>query len=90
MNPEVTVLIVTWNGRALLAPCLESLAQQGQVRSQLVVVDNGSTDDTLAWLAAAQPHAEVVALGSNRGFAAGCNAGLARRAARPARRREGR
>ncbi len=43
--PEVSVLIVNWNTRALLAACLESLEQaEAPGTLELVVVDNGSND----------------------------------------------
>ena len=44
----VAVLIVNWNGGGLLRQCLESLEQQRGQPDHVVVVDNASTDDSLA------------------------------------------
>ncbi len=74
--PEVTIAIVTWNGRLLLERCLDSLAalEYPPERLQIAVHDNGSRDGTLDWLAVA--HRRVLCRRSqvNLGFAAPCNA----------------
>jgi O-antigen biosynthesis protein len=60
--------------------CLASLELDGDGRSEVVVVDNGSTDGTrefLAAWAAGGPRRKVVAPGENLGFAGGCNLGAA-------------
>jgi GT2 family glycosyltransferase len=45
----------------------------------VVVVDNGSSDDSLQFLQSLrEPRLRIVALPANRGFAGGCNAGIAR------------
>jgi GT2 family glycosyltransferase len=72
---KISVVVVTWNGLDLLRPCLDSLAQQ-TADHQLVVVDNGSHDGTVAWLHEYAPHAHVVALPTNTGFAHGNNVGM--------------
>ncbi|MDK3256143.1 glycosyltransferase family 2 protein [Blastococcus capsensis] len=73
---RVTVLVVTWQGRDLLPPCLDSLARQ-TVPHRVVVVDNASTDGTAELLADRYPHVRVVRNPENRGFAGGVAAGLA-------------
>jgi GT2 family glycosyltransferase len=70
-----TVLVVTWQGRDLLARCLDSLAEQ-TVPHGVVVVDNASTDGTLEMLAARFPTARVVSNPVNKGFAGGVADGL--------------
>jgi GT2 family glycosyltransferase len=71
---HVSIVIVTWNGRALLERCLPSVvAHSGD--AEVVVVDNGSDDGTVAWLAAAYPQVQVIVLPENRGFCGGNNAG---------------
>jgi GT2 family glycosyltransferase len=47
------------------------------VRAEIAVVDNGSSDGTAAFVAAAYGHVLLLTLAENRGFAAGANAGLA-------------
>jgi GT2 family glycosyltransferase len=75
-SPPVTVLVVTWQGRELLAECLDSLARQTEPH-RLVVVDNASTDGTSGLLAERFPSATVVRNRANLGFAGGVTAGLA-------------
>jgi GT2 family glycosyltransferase len=74
---RVSVIIVNWNGRHHLAPCLESLAGQVFRDFETIVVDNGSTDGSLALLGTDYPWVRVVFLPENRGFASANNAGFA-------------
>lgn len=74
----VSVVIVNWNGAALLAGCLEALLRQSRPADEIVVVDNGSTDGSQALLAARFPTVRLIPLKANLGFAAGNNRGIAR------------
>src|SRR5690606_7509675 len=71
-QPEITVVIVTCNGRTLLGDCLASLAAQDypSSRVELLVYDNGSDDGTPDWLAREWPRVRVIANATNDGFAA--------------------
>jgi GT2 family glycosyltransferase len=73
-GPEITVLVVTWRVRDLLAECLAGLRSQ-TVAHRLLVVDNASTDGT-AELLASYPEARVLRMPRNLGFAGGVAAGL--------------
>lgn len=55
--PSVSVLVPSWNGRRHLELCLPALVAQDDpgVAWEIVVLDNGSSDGTVAWLAAAYP-----------------------------------
>jgi len=78
---DVSVVIVTWNGASLLPRCLTSLRSALAVvpgRHEVIVVDNGSTDDTASSLAADFPEVRVIALRRNRGFAIANNIGVRR------------
>jgi N-acetylglucosaminyl-diphospho-decaprenol L-rhamnosyltransferase len=77
-RPEVSVVIVAWNsGRELLA-CLRSLQRnQPSVAWEAIVVDNGSTDGSIARVRTELPWVRVIANGHNRGLAAGNNQGIA-------------
>jgi GT2 family glycosyltransferase/glycosyltransferase involved in cell wall biosynthesis len=77
-----SVVIPNWNGRELLEKNLPSLiaATIGRPGNEIIVVDNGSTDGSAAFLAERFPQVHVVALETNRGFGGGANAGV--RAAR--------
>jgi len=77
-NPMVTVVIVNWNGEALLPDCLDALAKQDMPRGswQVWVVDNGSTDGSLALLAERYPEVKVLPLPENLAFAGGNNVAM--------------
>jgi GT2 family glycosyltransferase len=76
--PTISVVIPSLNGRHLLGRCLERLRGQTVTDVETIVVDNGSEDDSVAFLQRNFPEARVVALGANRGFAGGMNAGIER------------
>ena len=72
---NVTVVIPNWNGGDRLKTLLKQLSEQTYPISQVLVVDNGSTDGSPE--AAEDLNARVVRLGMNRGFAAAVNTGVA-------------
>jgi O-antigen biosynthesis protein len=76
-----SLVIPNWNGKDLLERFLPSwlAAIANHPGSEVVVVDNGSTDDSVAWLeavAAIHPEVRVIALPRNLGFGGGSNAGF--------------
>ncbi|RBY78014.1 family 2 glycosyl transferase [Blastococcus sp. TF02-09] len=78
-RPPLAVVVVTFNSAGVLPACLRSvdaaLTEAGLGGAPVVVVDNASSDGTLA-VAESAPGVRVVALPTNGGFAAGVNAGL--------------
>ena len=70
-------MIPNFNGERWLPGVLDSVAAQTHPATEVVVVDDGSTDGSLALLAARHPDVRVLALGRNGGFARAANAGLA-------------
>ena len=76
MTPDVSVVIVTWNGREHLDTCLAAVAAQQSVSAETILVDNGSTDGSVEYVRKTYPWVRLVALGENRGFAGGNNAGV--------------
>ena len=74
-GPVVTVVVVGHSVRPELERCLASVERYAGVETQTIYVDNGSRDDSVAWLRAAYPDADVVELGRNR-FGAARNAAL--------------
>jgi hypothetical protein len=75
--PLVSVVIVNWNGGALLEACLRSVFAQPYRPMEVILVDNGSTDGSAAAAAALRPEIRLLPLGTNAGFAEGCNRGTA-------------
>jgi GT2 family glycosyltransferase len=73
----LAVIVPNWNGARWLRGCLRSLARQSRPPAELIIVDNGSTDGSLELAAELAPHAHVIALGRNTGFAHAANRGLA-------------
>jgi GT2 family glycosyltransferase len=70
---RVAVLIVNWNAGSHLRRCLDALAHQTRSPDHVVVVDNASTDHSLALAAPALGRAEVIRLPHNVGFATANN-----------------
>jgi GT2 family glycosyltransferase len=77
--PRVAVIVVTYNSADVLDACLRSLERgaDGVTLCDVVVVDNASTDDSVAVAEASAAPVRVVRTGRNAGYAAGFNAGLA-------------
>ena len=73
--PRLFCVIVNWNGWQDTLVCLDSLRAQDYSNLQVLVVDNGSTDDSVQRLHEAHPWVIVHETGANLGFARGCNAG---------------
>ncbi len=78
-RPALSVVIPSYNGRALLETCLASIARcrPGDLDVEVIVADDASTDDSLVWLETAHPEVRVVRLETNRGFVGAANAGIA-------------
>lgn len=64
----VSVIIVNYNGRHHLEKCLPSLFATRQVAFEVILVDNGSKDDSVEWVAAQWPRVRVIAEQHNHGF----------------------
>jgi len=74
---RLSVVIVNWNSREDLLVCLDSLAQQTHRDLEIVVVDNGSKDGSVAAVREKHPSCVVLAERENLGFAEGGNRGIA-------------
>ncbi len=73
----IAAIVLNWNGADDTIACLASLADS-DLRPHIIVVDNGSGDDSVARINASGLADEVMALGGNLGFAGGNNVGIQR------------
>ncbi len=76
MKPSVDIVVLNWNGGDDTVACLASLARVDYPRLRVVVVDNGSTDDSADRIAALFPAIPLLRTGANRGYAGGNNVGI--------------
>jgi hypothetical protein len=74
--PFIEIVIPNWNGKHLLQDCLDSLARQTFQDFSVTVVDNGSSDGSVALLATDYPKVKVISFAENRGFSVAVNAGI--------------
>jgi GT2 family glycosyltransferase len=75
---RVAIIIVNWNGITDTQTCIASLIKlhnQGIILS-IIIVDNGSTDNSVLTIKQKFPQVELIELKSNLGFSGGVNAGL--------------
>jgi GT2 family glycosyltransferase len=77
LMPLISIVIPTYNNLSLLLECLDSVHKLDYPREQLevIVVDNASTDRTPEAVADRYPHARVIQLDTNTGFAPACDRG---------------
>ena len=77
-QPTVYIILLNWHGWQDTIACLESLASLDYTNYRVRVVDNGSTDDSVARIRAAHPEVPILEAGCNLGFSGGCNVGIRR------------
>jgi GT2 family glycosyltransferase len=74
---KAAVVILNWNGRELLERFLPALSEHTPAETaDIIVADNGSTDDSIAFLAAHYPQIRCIVFDKNYGFAEGYNRAL--------------
>lgn len=76
MLKKVYVIVLNWNGKEDTVECLESLRSTEYDNYQVVLVDNGSEDDSVKTVKENFPEVEIVETGKNLGFAGGNNVGI--------------
>jgi GT2 family glycosyltransferase len=77
---QATIQILNWDGRHLLEQCLPAVLEAVRMTGaghQILVVDNGSTDGSVAFIRAHFPEVRVIELDRNYGFTGGNNRGVA-------------
>ena len=77
-EPVVACVLVSWNNWKHTERCLRALSQQTYGELQVIVVDNGSTDDSLLRIRSTFPSVLCIKNGYNSGFAKACNIGARR------------
>ncbi len=84
MSIDISIIIVNWNTKDLLLQCLSSIQETvlGDIAYEVWVVDNASSDGSLAAVRERFPHAYLIRNRVNEGFAAANNRALERMAGR--------
>jgi GT2 family glycosyltransferase len=72
-SPKIAVVILNWNGKKFLQQFLPSVLSATYSNYEVIVSDNGSTDDSIAFLQNNYPAIRIIKLEDNRGFARGYN-----------------
>ncbi|CAN5428750.1 glycosyltransferase family 2 protein [soil metagenome] len=74
--PSISVVIVTHNAGEAIEATLQALCAQLRDEDEVIVVDNDSSDGTVALVRSSAPGARTIETGTNLGFAGGCNRGV--------------
>ncbi|MCU1255204.1 MAG: putative glycosyltransferase (family 2) [Candidatus Angelobacter sp.] len=75
-EPRVSIVILNWNSYDVTLDCLLSLRKIDYGNFEVVLVDNGSVDDSPAKLLQNAPEIRLIRNETNLGFAGGCNVGM--------------
>ncbi len=79
--PTVSIVILNYNGGEDVLECLKSVTQIDYPSYEIIIVDNGSTDDSLLKIKKGYPQIRIIENKSNLGFAEGNNVGIRESAA---------
>jgi GT2 family glycosyltransferase len=75
-EPRVSIVILNWNSYEVTLDCLLSLRKMDYRNFEVVLVDNGSVDDSPVKLLQGAPEIRLIRNETNLGFAGGCNVGM--------------
>lgn len=73
---EVTVVIPNYNGQKYLVPCLKALYEASSIDMNVIVVDNGSEDQSIADARESYPQPRYILFDKNYGFCRAVNEGI--------------
>jgi len=73
LNPSVAIVILNYNGKKHLSVFLPSVLATEYANLQIIVADNGSTDDSIPFLQSNYPSVKILQNNTNLGFAGGYN-----------------
>ena len=74
--PKISIVILNWNGKKFLEQFLPSVLASEYSNKEIVVADNGSSDDSVAFLESIYPTIRIIKFNQNYGFAKGYNEAL--------------
>ncbi|MGK9451004.1 glycosyltransferase family 2 protein [Acidithiobacillus caldus] len=77
-QPIVYIILLNWNGWQNTAACLDSLKRLEYANYHVLMVDNGSSDDSVVHIRASHPGVTILETGRNLGYSGGCNVGIRR------------
>ena len=72
-SPQAAIVILNWNGRHYLEKFLPSVLGTTYTNFEVIIADNGSSDDSLVFLEKNYPHIRTIKFPVNYGFAKGYN-----------------
>ena len=75
MSNTIAVAVLNWNGKSLLQTYLPSVIKDS-APNKVYVIDNDSSDDSVAYLEENYPEVTIIQTGENLGYAGGYNEGL--------------
>jgi GT2 family glycosyltransferase len=74
---KLSIVVICWNDVKVILNCLASIyAETRAIDYEVIISDNGSTDDSLSRIRANFPQVSIIENGANLGFAKGNNAGI--------------
>jgi GT2 family glycosyltransferase len=76
VDRHLAIIILNWNNANDTVFCLDSLVNLEYPAFQIFIIDNGSTDDSVAQIQKSFPDIEVIQTGQNLGYAGGNNVGI--------------
>ena len=76
MFPNISVVIVTYNGQNVISKCLNTLSDNSNLFNRIVIVDNNSSDSTLNILEQFKEEIDLISLDENIGFGGANNIGI--------------
>jgi GT2 family glycosyltransferase len=74
-SDKVSIVVVNWNGERFLKDCLGALSGQSYANCEIILVDNGSADNSVRFTREKFPAVKIVALKENKGFTGGIRRG---------------
>lgn len=75
--PQVAIVLLNYNGKKYLEQNLDFVEQCSYPNKKIFIIDNGSTDDSIAFIQSRYPNIQIIRNEKNRGYASGYNTGLA-------------